>query len=242
VGSITTTVLILGMHRSGTSSLAGTLQQHGLYLGNVFEWNPYNLKGNRENEKIMFLNDEVLMENGGNWHNPPVAIEWNSELANKRDKIIQTFAESGVLLWGFKDPRTVITLPFWKDGLCNIKMVGSFRHPLLVAQSLNARTPTMSIPYGLELWKRYNTQLLLYFEQKKFPIISFDASPQEYQSSLNYIIDYLGLNKTPVNQNIPFFDVALRNQNTIDGIEKIPDEILDLYEKLCQIYQRWFIL
>lgn len=40
--------LVLGMHRSGTRSLAGSLQERGLRLGKVFTSNPYNRKGNRE--------------------------------------------------------------------------------------------------------------------------------------------------------------------------------------------------
>ena len=53
-------ILILGMHRSGTSCLAGSLQQQGVYLGEVHEWNPHNLKGNRENPHIMALNEGLL--------------------------------------------------------------------------------------------------------------------------------------------------------------------------------------
>jgi len=43
------TVAILGMHRSGTSCLAGSLQELGLYLGEVYDQNPHNPRGNREN-------------------------------------------------------------------------------------------------------------------------------------------------------------------------------------------------
>ncbi len=44
------TVLILSMHRSGTSCLAGSLQQGGMYLGDVYEHSPHNIKGNRGNQ------------------------------------------------------------------------------------------------------------------------------------------------------------------------------------------------
>lgn len=64
------------MHRSGTSCLAGSLQHNGLYLGDVHTWNPYNVKGNRENEKIINLNDDVMKFSGGSWDNPPTEIKW----------------------------------------------------------------------------------------------------------------------------------------------------------------------
>lgn len=52
------TVLILGMHRSGTSCLAGSLQEAGLYLGEVNTAAPHNAKGNRESRDCKFSCDE----------------------------------------------------------------------------------------------------------------------------------------------------------------------------------------
>ena len=41
-------LLILGMHRSGTSCLAGMLRDAGVFMGEVSEANAYNRKGNLE--------------------------------------------------------------------------------------------------------------------------------------------------------------------------------------------------
>ena len=53
-------VAVLGMHRSGTSALAGSLEQHGLFLGRVSTSNPHNPKGNRESAEVRRLNEDVL--------------------------------------------------------------------------------------------------------------------------------------------------------------------------------------
>jgi hypothetical protein len=90
------------MHRSGTSCLAGSLQQRGLYLGDVFEQNPFNLKGNRENKDIILLNNELLKANGGSWDNPPEEIHWGKNLIKKRDKIIKKFVSQSKTNWGFR--------------------------------------------------------------------------------------------------------------------------------------------
>src|SRR5919109_2739213 len=147
-------ILILGMHRSGTSSLAGSLQQHGVHLGKVFEENVFNKKGNRENAEIMKLNNDVLAANGGSWHNPPLEVHWNQELAESRNAIITTFIESQSPFWGFKDPRSLLTFDFWMEGLegINVSLVGSYRNPLLVAKSLYARNK-MPIEKALFLWE-----------------------------------------------------------------------------------------
>jgi hypothetical protein len=58
-------ISVLGMHRSGTSSLVGSLEEAGVFLGNVQRVNPNNPKGNLEHLKIMKLHDDLLAENGG---------------------------------------------------------------------------------------------------------------------------------------------------------------------------------
>ena len=73
-------VMVVGMHRSGTSFLTGSLQQAGLELGKFSAWNPHNLKGNRENLDIVAFNDAVLNARGFAWDNPPTSrILWTSE-------------------------------------------------------------------------------------------------------------------------------------------------------------------
>jgi hypothetical protein len=72
-------VLILGMHRSGASCLAGSLQEAGLYLGEVKTAAPHNAKGNRESRAIMALQDDLLRANGGDWDTPPEQVVWQPE-------------------------------------------------------------------------------------------------------------------------------------------------------------------
>ena len=71
-----TIVCILGMHRSGTSCLAGSLEEAGLYLGDVITNTPHNLKGTRENRRIFTLHDGILGRCGGTWQHPPERIDW----------------------------------------------------------------------------------------------------------------------------------------------------------------------
>jgi len=64
-------IAILGMHRSGTSLLAGTLQECGLDLGDVITASPANEKGNRESWALMALHEDLLRKAGGSWNQPP---------------------------------------------------------------------------------------------------------------------------------------------------------------------------
>ena len=72
-------IAILGMHRSGTSCLTGSLQNAGLFLGEHHTWNKHNRRGNRENQNIVDLHDAILEANGGTWDSPPEHVRWRDE-------------------------------------------------------------------------------------------------------------------------------------------------------------------
>ena len=71
-------ITVLGMHRSGTSSLVGSLEEAGLPLGDVRDTGgDSNEKGHREPGELIALHDDVLITSGGAWHLPPAEARWN---------------------------------------------------------------------------------------------------------------------------------------------------------------------
>jgi len=201
----------------------------------VYEWSKYNLKGNRENQPIMDLNDSVLATNNGSWDLPPKGkIIWTTEQAKKRDEIIANFAYEAQGTWGFKDPRTLFTLPFWKEGLGKIKFVASFRHPALVAKSLCKRN-NMPIKTGLALWTTYNQRLLSYLDEDECLIISFNLPISNYLSCIKCLSEHLGIRKPSCNDNNLFRDESLVNQQLEESdVQLVPDSAIKLYDKLNQ--------
>lgn len=216
-------VLILGMHRSGTSCLAGSLEEAGLYLGEVNTAAPHNAKGNRESRAIMDLQDDLLRANGGDWDAPPREVTWPAEYRVRRDAIIATYPTDR--LWGFKDPRTLLTLSGWLEALPSARFVGTFRHPLAVAASLNARNG-IPVDKSLALWSSYNRLLLDYQRQFAFPMICFDWPPERYQQRLKAIIPTLSLS-APV-KGFSFFESALRR-----------NEAPKAQQGLMSLFMRW---
>lgn len=223
-------VAILGMHRSGTSCLAGSLEQRGLHLDRVFEWSPHNLKGNRENAEVMTLNEAVLEASGGSWDRPPASLVWGAEHADSREAIIERCTRGFTTSWGFKDPRSIFTLPFWQAASKPMRLVGTFRHPLLAARSLETRNG-MPIPDGLRLWAQYNTRLLAHFRDHSFPIVSFDDGDADYLISIDRIADYLGLPKPSAPAAERFLDDGLRHLDPGDT-DHLPPDVAELYERL----------
>jgi hypothetical protein len=235
--SLTNSVLVLGMHRSGTSALAGSLQEQGLFLGQVYENNPYNKKGNRENAEIMQLNESLLVFNGGSWDNPPDSIAWSSEHEAIRNQIINKFIESDHSIWGFKDPRTLVTMKFWLDGLTgntNVRFVGSFRNPRSVASSLLSRNKK-SFNKSVRLWEAYNIRLLKEAKANSCQLVSFDVGYDEYQDTIHRIASKLGLEYHKP-RGTPFFDDSLRNKDVESSPDILSENIIRLFNELIKIY------
>ena len=159
-----TIVCLLGMHRSGSSLVARVLHVLGLDLGpeeHLIAPSPDNPTGYWESSLIKELNDEILTRLGESWSEPAqVAPGWErttefAELRKRaRDLIEADFSDSE--LWGFKDPRNSLTLPFWQHVLPPMRYVICLRNPVDVAASLAARKDD-SVPFaqGIELWLTY---------------------------------------------------------------------------------------
>lgn len=227
-------VMILGMHRSGTSCLTGSLQQMGLFLGEVFTENPFNLKGNRENGRIMNLNNALLERNDGAWCSPPATMEWDASHCQERAGILLDMADaSGGAVWGFKDPRVLFTFPFWVEGVRDFQLVGTFRHPVSVAQSLNFRNQ-IPLDQGFALWCAYNERLLDLLQRYRFPLVSFDVDADQYLASVKKVAAYLGLSGGP-DEDHTFFEESLRKQREY-CTEPVPDECRALYQALQEFY------
>jgi hypothetical protein len=223
-------VVVLGMHRSGTSSLAGCLQEAGLYLGEVVEEAPHNARGNRESLRIRAVNDMVLEHSGGSWDKPPRVIRWDDELRIQRDNAVAAHT-SRVGRWGFKDPRTVLTIEFWREAYPHLELVGSFRHPLSVARSLRKRGG-WTLERGLALWAAYNERLLSLHRARAFPLISFDLPPDEYLAAVAVAASRLGLAGVGSTRGFSFFSDELRHHDKPPDSE-LPNDIARLYDSLC---------
>ena len=222
-------LLILGMHRSGTSCLTGQLEEAGVWLGEVRHSSAHNAKGNRENPEIMALNEAVLVDNGSRWDQPPEGpVIWATARLAERDRILAAYPSDRV--WGFKDPRTLFTLDSWRDILPEARFVGTIRHPLAVARSLYARSK-MPIEKGLALWTRYNARLLQIALREACPILSFDVPAPQYSAATVKLIESLGLVLASANPG--FFVESLRHQ-AADGDIELPRDVAALYAALCE--------
>jgi hypothetical protein len=195
-------VLLLGMHRSGTSAIARGLGALSVYLGNDFlDAQPENPTGYWEDKGIVALNERLLGALGLKWDDtPPIdrrAFERRRVRALRRDAIgylNRTFTSEP--LWGFKDPRTIRVLPFWQRALrdCNVddSYVVAIRNPRSVAASLFARQ-AMDADTAYGLWL---VHMVPFFNQvigKPFVVVDYDLLMRDPRAQLARIAHGLGV-------------------------------------------------
>lgn len=113
-------IIVIGMHRSGTSAVTGSLQCLGVQLGKKLYagHSGINAKGYFEHSAIADANEEVLLSIGSAWDDvlPKIGDWWEQEqlrpyFAKVQRYIRRDFSDSS--LWAIKDPRICRILPFW---------------------------------------------------------------------------------------------------------------------------------
>jgi len=157
-------VLVLGMHRSGTSALSGALSLLGVSVpGDLLPPSKDNQKGFFENRRIVEFHDRLLEEFGSRWDDPlPLGQEcFRSPAAQAAARELATLLQeefghrAAVLV---KDPRMCRLVPVWIEALALIDRrpvaVLPHRHPLEVAASLQRRD-SFSRAHALALWLQH---------------------------------------------------------------------------------------
>lgn len=177
-------VVVLGMHRGGTSATTRGLKALGVTLGDNFlpVMPEVNEKGFWEDQDFHAINIELLRLLDAKWYT-------NRRIAPSRfegDDIVPLILQAADLInrkiaagavFGFKDPRTAILLPFWKKALSrtdvDISYVIAVRHPKSVAESLWIRDGIAS-PKAYALWLAYTLPTILQTCGQRRVVVDYD--------------------------------------------------------------------
>lgn len=210
-----TAVCVLGMSRTGTSLTTRVLSIAGVYLGPEEELLQKDLRqlagegeavlararetnpqGFWEHYRMMRLNERILRRLGGNWRQPPhlpagweASEELDPEREEARDLLEESFA--GHVLWGWKDPRNSLTLPFWQRLLPDMHYVICLRNPLDVASSLQRRDG-LSIEQGISLWSTYVAGALVNTEGRPRIFVPYESHFEDPQGTAARIAAFVG--------------------------------------------------
>lgn len=188
-----TCIVVLGMHRTGTSLVAGLLRRLGVNMGTTFR------KPDRHNDMGYFedldwrnLNKALINDAGGRWFNPPNVEDVDNVLDLSRVEALVN-ARSG--LWGFKDPRTTFTIHALEPYLPNLHIVRVSRNPLDIIRSLATRAAIMGYHRSDVHWytiiRRYEERIQMYLHDFREPILSIGYEKLLYRDSAQKCMERL---------------------------------------------------
>lgn len=151
----TPAIIIIGMHRSGTTMLARQLEALGVVMGKKKE-------SNHESTFFLNVNRWLMEQSGGSWDNPQ-SIHYLLDNKKARRQVtdyvgryllrtprIVSYLGWGKYIryrspfaldipWGWKCPLNTFTLPIWLDLFPDAKVIHIYRHGVDVANSLRQR-------------------------------------------------------------------------------------------------------
>lgn len=159
-------ILILGMHRSGTSALTRVVNLMGAYIGAESAMtgaNEENPAGFWERKDVRTLCDGVLHDCGADWWRP-AGFDPMTVPDDVRTKALDGWKPIGLELdahqpWVVKEPRLCLVLPLLRPALESPFAVHAHREPLEVAASLQKRNG-FPLHVGLALWEHYTVSAL----------------------------------------------------------------------------------
>lgn len=250
-----TSICILGMHRSGTSSITRGLNLLGVYLGETERMiKPQfdNPKGFWEHSHILAIHERILTTLDKSWDNIwPIDSEcWKQkEITNLKQELCNLLLTefSDKPLWGWKDPRTCLILPAWKEFSqelhFEIRYVIVLRNPVDVTNSLKIRN-NFPLSKSYLLWKLYLLSALEETKDAKRIIVSYEEFMTNWKPTLRNISRTLAI-PWPSDESLlsheieSFLDKDLQHsQSSFDELTykankgQIPVSIVELYQ-LC---------
>ena len=244
-------LVVLGMHRSGTSAFTGILDILGLNLGTVMlETQSDNPKGFFENKYVVQANDCILDTLNSSWDDTlPLPARWTEQFEESQLQLdIRAFLRTDLAndqISALKDPRLSRLLPLWMPLLTAEDVAPHFalvvRNPLEIANSLAERNG-FSVEKSLVLWMQYMVDAERNTRKHPRGFLSYDSllrDPQQCVGKVFASIDFElpSLTEESKNKLSDFLDQKMRHHQVHDEAlaSQCPAVIRDYYQLLCKI-------
>jgi len=243
-----TLIVVLGMHRSGTSAITRAMGTMGGNFGSrLMPAVPgVNDKGFFEDLDVNAINIEAMAAAGTDWH-AMASIELNAidprRLDQLQTKAIAILREKcAAKTFVLKDPRIARLLPFWQPVFAcldvRVVYVVAIRNPISVAQSL-ARRNEFPEEKSYLLWLAHVVPALVMTEHSRRAIVDYDNlmdSPGKVLTGIASQLE-LSLNEQAVAEfEREFLDNQLRHtrfsSQDLNLVRSAPRQLKDLFAAL----------
>lgn len=250
-----TCLLIVGMHRSGTSAMTRVLSLLGADLPT--QVNPPaegNLAGHWEPKTICDLNEEIFESAGTNWHdwmqmNPDWFASPKYQEYRNRAKAAIVDEFGGSHLFALKDPRVCRLGRFWIDTLLDMgvepKVVFVLRNPIEVAQSLSARN-NLDTSVGQLIWLRNVLEIEEATRGSTRTFATYDGLFDDWRGVTERIASDIDLTFPRMSRSISqqiseFISPKFRTQTVSDDLLRASPEVSKWVVETYRVLSEWSV-
>ncbi|MFT5794979.1 MAG: hypothetical protein ACI9OF_003040, partial [Saprospiraceae bacterium] len=240
-------LLILGMHRSGTSALAGALHTAGWFFGEQLlpSTADFNPKGFFEDQRIVTIHDALLASLGLRWYNchllPP---DWMASvgagLARQQLSALLSAEFLSRPRWAVKDPRLSVFLPLWTAVLDELDVpfqcLVLLRHPAEVAASL-ARRNQFAQDLAYLNWLTYSLSAEIGSRGYKRHMVQYEQLIAEPERCLRACLARLGAEDEFSTEMVAHVAPDLRHHYHQQQGESLPALVLTAFDALREVDQ-----
>jgi hypothetical protein len=195
-------VLILGMHRSGTSALAGMVHRLGAAApASMMEPAADNPAGFWESQAISELNEALMRAHDCHWFDclrfdPPVLDEAAIRALPPHYAAVLQHEYGAAPCFVLKDPRFSLTLPFWLPSFASLDIavapILALRHPSEVVASLRRRDG-MPAEIAAPLWLHYTLEAERVTRDRRRAVLSYQHFLQDWREAMARVAAQLGI-------------------------------------------------
>jgi hypothetical protein len=192
-------ILVLGMHRSGTSAVTGAISTLGVSLPKktLMGEHECNLRGLFEAFSVAVAHDELLASAGSHWHDwRQLDEQWfHSPKAEPhrrdiREVLVNEFDDDPFVV--IKDPRICRFVPFFASILAELNVdavaVLPIRNPLEVAYSLRRRNG-FTLSKSTLLWLRHVLDAEFHSRHMPRCFLSYEDFLLDWRAGMSRIVD-----------------------------------------------------
>jgi hypothetical protein len=244
-------ICVLGMHRSGTSTITRSVNFLGAYIGEEKDMVPPgfdNPEGFWELRDIVSLHNRMLSALKRNYDTvAPLPEQWQlrREMLPFREELrdlIRRYFTSHPF-WAWKDPRTCLTFTLWKELLdelgIDLSVIFVVRNPCDVANSLKQRN-SFSFDKSFGIWFNHNISALESTAGVSTVFLSYDRFLEGWEQEMRRCasaFDIPWLDDEQLRQNMTsFVRPELRhNKSTVEDLQGLPIPVRELYNLLLQL-------
>ncbi|TAK39183.1 MAG: glycosyltransferase [Lysobacteraceae bacterium] len=238
-------LLVLGMHRSGTSALARVLQLCGADIGSrILGESAGNEGGHWEDAFAVELHERLLASRGTRWDEAlGLPADWHADAAaGQARRDIGAYLSGNRArhpLWAVKDPRLSLFADLWIDAARDegqsLGAVLVLRHPLEVAKSLAARDG-IAPARGLVLWLEYTLAAVAALERVPNTLLTYGQLLEDWRACVERIRQlpggaHLRVDDAAARQVEAFLDGKLRH-HAEDDLAGLPQVVREVWTEL----------